>query len=222
MNYFPPWTLNSTGRVFLLKPFRSVCTLGELSGAFPQKATGCGYVTVSVSNMSRSMALQGFVLGFPSLSGTKSACLARRRELARVKWVGRGNDPRKLSGDSITGEADRSGSFPEEEEANVNIYRTAAVFAAELLDEVVPMGPWNNTGQPDAASIVVGHADGEDEEEDDVDDLDEDDDEEEEDQDEPEDDGLDYDWKEVGGEDEDDEDEADEEDDEEQDDENDE
>jgi hypothetical protein len=110
---------------------------------------------------------------------------------------------------------DQPDSFSENEETNVNISLATAVLSAELLEEkAVPVGPCKNVGQPDEVPVVVGQADDEDEDgeedEEDVDDLDEDEDQEDEDDEEPDDEGLDYDWEEVGDEDEDDVDEEDE------------
>jgi hypothetical protein len=86
----------------------------------------------------------------------------------------------------------------------VNISPTTVVLSAELLEErLVPLGPYENAGQPDHVPIVVGQADDEDEE-DEEDDLDEDEDEE------LDDDDFDDDWDEDDEEDE--EDEADDED----------
>ena len=95
----------------------------------------------------------------------------------------------------------------------MNISPTTGIPSAKLLEEkAVPMGQCENAGQPDEPPIVVGHADDEDEEDEedkeDVDDLDEDEDEELDDE------GLDYDWEEVGDEDDDEEDEEEEEEDE--------
>ena len=80
----------------------------------------------------------------------------------------------------------------------MNISLTTAVLSAELLEEkVVPMGQCEKAGQPDEVPIVVGYADDDDEEDEedkeDVDDLDEDE--------ELDDEGLDYNWEEVGDED---------------------
>jgi hypothetical protein len=115
---------------------------------------------------------------------------------------------------------------PTNEEANVNISLTAVALSAELLEEnVVPMGPFENVGQPDEVPVVVGHADDEDEEdeedEEDVDDLDEDEDQEDEDyealDDEDLDEDFDDDWEEVTDEDEDEDDDDEEEDEDEED-----
>ena len=82
----------------------------------------------------------------------------------------------------------------------MNITVTSAVLSAKLLEEkVVPMGQCEKAGQPDDVPVVVGYADDEDEEDEenkeDVDDLDEDENEELDDE------GLDYNWEEVGDED---------------------
>ena len=61
----------------------------------------------------------------------------------------------------------------------MSISSTTAVLPAELLEEqVVPMGPRENAGQPDDVPVVVAYADDvdeEDDEDDDVDDLDDED-----------------------------------------------
>ena len=81
----------------------------------------------------------------------------------------------------------------------MNISLSTIDLSVKLLEEeAVPMGPCKIACQPDGVSVVVGHADDEQEEdEEDIDDLDDGEDEED-DQDEVlDDDGLDYDWEEV-------------------------
>ena len=69
--------------------------------------------------------------------------------------------------------------FSKNKEASVSISATTAVLPAELPEEqVVPMGPRENAGQPDDVPVVVAYADDvdeEDDEDDDVDDLDDED-----------------------------------------------
>jgi hypothetical protein len=63
----------------------------------------------------------------------------------------------------------------------VSISPITVVLSAELLEEeVAPMCPYENAGQPDKAPVSVGYADEEDEEDEDDDDLDEDEEDEDE------------------------------------------
>jgi hypothetical protein len=83
----------------------------------------------------------------------------------------------------------------------MNICLSNIVVSGELLeDQVIPIGPCELAGQPNAVPVVNGSDDVDEEE--DVDDFDEDEDQEDG---ELDDDGLDYEWEEVDEEEEDEE-----------------
>jgi hypothetical protein len=112
-----------------------------------------------------------------------------------------------FSGDSVITAPAQSDSFSENEDANMNSSITTVVPSARLLEEqAIPMDRRENASQADEIPIVAGNADDEDEEdEEDADDFDDDEDQEDEDEEELDDEGLDYDWKEVADDEEDDE-----------------